>query len=298
MKKLRQSINAWVNRIKGALEKSIAFRFLRRIAEEWSRDDASDRAGAVAFYAFLSIFPLLLGVVSLMGFFLPNEDIRRAVSDALIHVLPGSADFVETTLDAVIELRGVGGIAGVVGLLWSGSNLFAAIRRAVNRAWGIKSERHFVIGKARDLAMVVGTGALFLLSLTAINLVNFVDESPNPLLNFLVPFGGRLIGFLLALLVFLIIYKYVPNTRTIWKWTWPGTILAAVLFQAGTYLFIFFLTNFANYESVYGPLGSVIVLLMWIYISAIILILGVEVNSVLHQEIEGTGKFELLTKGE
>ncbi len=238
----------------------------------------------------MSIFPLLLGVFALLGFLLPNQDVRQAVTDTLTQALPGSADSIEGVLDTAVELRGMGGAIGLLLLLWSGSNMFAAISRAVNRAWGIRRERQFIAGKLRDLAMVLGTGVLLLLSLAAVTIVNFVGEMGNAFLNFIVPFGARFISFLLALLVFLVIYKYVPNTRTIWRWTWPGALLAAVLFQAATYAFIFYLTNFADFQSVYGPLGSVIVLLLWIYISSMILILGAEVNSELHRETAGEGE--------
>ena len=286
----KQAVGKRVSSLKARLEKNHLFRFAVNVGGEWARDDAADRAGAVAYYAFMSIFPLLLGVFALLGFLLPNQDIRQAVTDILTQALPASTDTIEGILDTAAEVGGVGGAVGLFLLLWSGSNMFAAINRAVNRAWGIRRERRFIAGKLRDLAMVLGTGVLLLLSLLTITIGNFVGEMGNAFLNFIVPFGGRFIGFLLSALVFLVIYKYVPNTPTRWRWTWPGALLAAVLFQAATYAFIFYLTNFADFQSVYGPLGSGIVLLLWIYISSMILILGAEVNSELHRESVGTAK--------
>jgi len=276
-------VKLWASRIKTRLERYALVRFAQSVAREWSQDDAIDRAGAVAFHAFLSIFPLLLGIIGLLGFFLPDADVRAAVSDTLTRLLPGSADLVEQNLDAVIELREVGGFIGLIGLVWSGSNLFAAIRRAVNRAWGVRKDRPFLAGKARDLALVAGTGILLLLSLLAVNLVALMDEIDRPLINMVVSIGSHAIGFILVFLVFLLVNKFEPNTRTSWRWVWPGALLAAVLFQAGTYVFIFYVANLADFESVYGPLGSVIALLIWIYYSSIILVLGVEVNSELHR---------------
>lgn len=270
------SIQVWAERF-------ALYRFLKRLAADWSADDATDRAAAVAYHAFFSLFPLMLGGIALLGFFLPDAEVRMAVSDALVRALPGSADFIEDILDTVIELRGIGGIVGTAALLWSASNMFAAVRRAVNRAWGISMDRRFISGKIQDLALVTITGILFLLSMAASAAVSWPDADGLPAIGNLAALGSRLLGFLLVLSVFLIVNKFIPNTPTRWRWIWPGAIISAVLFQAGAWGFIYYLTNFADYTTVYGPLGSVIVLLLWIYISSIILILGAEINSELHR---------------
>ncbi|MEL7562476.1 YihY/virulence factor BrkB family protein [Dehalogenimonas sp. 4OHTPN] len=270
--------------------------FLKHLAADWSADDATDRAAAVAYHAFFSLFPLMLGGIALLGFFLPDAEVRQAVSDALIRTLPGSADFIEDILDTVIELRGIGGIAGTAALLWSASNMFAAVRRAVNRAWGISRDRRFIPGKAHDLALVLTTGILFLLSMAASAAVSWPNADGQPAISNMAALGSRLLGFLLVLSVFLIVNKFIPNTPTRWRGIWPGALVSAALFQAGAWGFIYYLTNFADYTTVYGPLGSVIVLLLWIYISSIILILGAEINSELHRQ-SATGNTSRKTQG-
>ena len=283
MKQLKKAVSQKMNRFMAVLNRQPQFLFLKRLLAAWKEDDGADRAAAISYYAFMAIFPLLLGLVALLGFFLPDENVRQVVSDALAQALPGSADFIEESLDEIIRLRGASSIISILGLLWSGSNLFTAVRRSLNRAWGIKEERNFIVGKARDLALVLGIGVLFLLSMASNSVVNFVGESEIQPVSLLISIGSRLLGFLLVLLVFLIIYKWMPNVHAPWRWTWPGGLLAAVLFEAGIYIFIFFLTNFATFQLVYGPLASVIVFLLWIYLSAIILIIGVEVNSELYK---------------
>ena len=76
--------------------------------------------------------------------------------------------------------------------------------------------------------------------------------------------------------VFLLLYKLIPNTRTYWRDIWPGALLAAVLFEIARALFIFYINNYANYQLIYGSIASIIVLLVWIYYSAFIMILGAE----------------------
>ena len=83
----------------------------------------------------------------------------------------------------------------------------------------------------------------------------------------------------LTLSVFLAIYRFVPNTKTFWRHVWLGAVVATVLFEVGQELFILYLERFANFDTVYGPLSSVMVFLLWIYFSSLILVLGAEVSS-------------------
>jgi membrane protein len=170
------------------------------------------------------------------------------------------------------------GILSVVLFLWGASAMFRAISRAINRSWDISQYRNFFIKKARELGMVLGIGILFLLSLGAsaiISIVRSVVDFPAGEL-IIVDAGTRLVAFLLILTVFLLLYKLIPNTRTYWRYIWPGALLAAVLFEIARTLFVFYLENFANYQLIYGSIASIIVLLVWIYYSAFIMILGAE----------------------
>jgi membrane protein len=86
----------------------------------------------------------------------------------------------------------------------------------------------------------------------------------------------KLAAFLLIFLVFLLLYKFIPNTKTYWRGVWPGALLVALLFELARTLFIFYLDNIANYQLIYGSITSIIVLLVWIYYSSLIMILGAE----------------------
>jgi membrane protein len=88
--------------------------------------------------------------------------------------------------------------------------------------------------------------------------------------------GSRLLAFLLILAVFLLLYKLIPNTRTYWRNVWPGALTAAILFEIARTLFIFYLEHYANYQLIYGSIASIIVLLVWIFYSAFIMVLGAE----------------------
>lgn len=261
-----------------------------RTVREVGADDASHMAAGVAYYAILSLFPLLLGLIALLGLFLPSEDVQAQLFDFFERNLPGAIDVLERNIEQVIELRGAIGLVSLVLLFWSASAMFGAVSRAINRAWDIHRDRPFHVRKLRDLAMALGTGALFFLSLGATSVFSILREIDVPGFGIAADVGGRLLGFLLSLAIVLILYKFIPNTKTFWRYVWPGALLAAVLFEIGKALFVLYLERFATYESVYGSVASVIILLVWIYVSAFILILGAELSAEYGRMREGVSR--------
>ncbi len=258
-------------------------RLAYRTARELSNDDATHMAAGVAYYAVLSVFPLLLGLVALFSLFLDSQTVRDRLFEFVRTYLPASVDLLERNIENVARLRGILGLASILGFFWSASAVFGAIARALNRAWDVKDERPFYIQKALHLGMGLGVGLLFLLSLgatTAIGILARVDlrlpGGINPLDNAVIQYGSRVVTALFTLAIFLLVYRYVPNVRTPWRYIWPGALLGTVLFEVGKNLFILYLNNFANYQQVYGSLASVVILLVWTYTSAYILILGAE----------------------
>ncbi len=254
-----------------------------RTARELSNDDATHMAAGVAYYAVLSVFPLLLGLVALFSLFLDSQTVRDRLFEFVRTYLPASVDLLERNIENVARLRGILGLASILGFFWSASAVFGAIARALNRAWDVKDDRPFYVQKALHLGMGLGIGLLFLLSLgatTAIGILARVDlrlpGGINPLDNAVIQYGSRVVTALFTLAIFLLVYRYVPNVRTPWRYIWPGALLGTLLFEVGKNLFILYLNSFANYQQVYGSLASVVILLVWTYTSAYILILGAE----------------------
>ena len=257
-----------------------------RTVKELSDDDAPHMAAGVAFYMLFSLFPLLLGLITITSFFLEAEDVQARFIDFAAEYLPGSEDLVSHNIDAVFRLRGALGIFAIIGLLWSGSAVFGALTRAINRAWDIHRDRPIYISKPRQLLMALSVAVLFYLSMSAATLVSTAGrfEPPDvPGLDFVFEAAGRVLlqgmSFLLTLCIFLLVYKLTPNTKTYWRYIWPGAVVCAVLFEVAKSAFIVYVDRFANYENVYGSLTPVIALLLWTYVSSFILILGAELNS-------------------
>jgi membrane protein len=265
-------LKARFNRVKDRLLQIRALQLIYLTAEELGAIYAAHRAAGVAYYALLSVFPLILGLIAILGFFLGSGNLQDQLLNFVSSSLPGATDILKQNIISVIKLRGTLGVLSVIGLLWSASVMFSAISLAINRVWNIRQVHPFFIRKARDLGMVLGIGLLFVLSLGASAVISIVPAVDMILVNL----GSRLVAFLLMLAVFLLLYKLVPNTRTYWRYIWPGALLAAVLFEIARSLFVFYLENFANYQLIYGSIASIIILLVWTYYSAFIMILGAE----------------------
>ncbi len=276
-----------ISRLDARLHQKFSYRLIKRTFREFSKDEVTDRSAAVAYYVVLSLFPLLIGLISLLGFFLPIGTVEETVSKALEQALPASTSLIEDNLNNIVQFRGPGAIISVVLLLWSGSNLFAAVGRSVNRAWDIKKDRPFIKKKALHVGMVLATGLLLLLSLGITTAVNLIEEFDGLAIFWLIEIGGYIMGFALVFLVLLLIYKFIPNRKTTWGMTWPGALLSAVLFELAKQGFVWYLANFANYNRLYGSLASLIILVFWIYLSAVIVLLGVEFNAELHKMRSG-----------
>jgi membrane protein len=256
-----------------------------RVILDMGRDDASHLAAGVAYYAIFSLFPLLLGLLAIMGLVLGSEELQRRFLQFVTENLPGSADFVANNVRQIVRFRGALGIGATIGLLWAGRAVFAAMSRSINRAWGIRKDRPFYLAIPMQIAMATLTGTLFILSTAATSFIQifnrgFGPSDQEPLLDLGITYLALyLVPSIITLITFLLLYRFAPYRRMRWKYVWPGAVVAAVLFEISKNLFLWYLDNFAVYDQVYGSLASVIVLMFWAYLSSLLLILGAEISS-------------------
>ena len=279
------------------------FHLAYRTMREMSADDATHMAAGVSYYAVLSLFPLSLGLISLLGLVLESDTVAKEVLRFLQSYLPGTSELLESNIEVTGKIRGLLGVISFLGLFWSASLLFGAITRSVNRAWDIHQDRPFYIDKLRHIAMAFSVAPLFLMSIgatTALHLVGSVSVPFIGEIDLLHDYGinilSRLLPLLFTLTIFLLIYKFTPNTRTHWRFIWPGAVLAAVLFEVAKSVFAFYLDNFASYEEIYGSLASVVILLAWTYFSGLILIAGAEFSSEYERMQHGVERGRVITE--
>lgn len=259
---------------------------LLRALRKGLRDQGRDLAAAIAFWTFFSIFPLVLGVGSAAAYLFDSDVAQQRLLEVLNAALPTGADLVHHNLDSVMAARGAFGLIGIIGLFWSGSAAFGAISRALDRAIGARRRRP-ILSKLSYVAMAVAASALLLLSVVATILLEIVMSSDTRLLGrFGIETGsvnklvGILAGVVSAWLTFALIFRFTPSIRTRWRQVLPGAIAGALLFELGKRGFLLYLGRASHFAVVYGSLSSIVVLLLWLYLSALVLIFAAEYNFV------------------
>ena len=259
------------------------------IAGFWTRldqDNISVIAAGVAFYGLLAIFPAMSALISIYGLVLDPAVIERQVA-ALSGVLPEEAlrlfsDQLHSLIAAPPARLGVGLIASLSLALWSATSGTGALMRALTVAYEETERRGVIAFYRRALGLTIAIGIFGLASLFLIAVVPAaVDLLPVPAAwrdAFALIRWPILAGIVLTALSFL--YRFAPARQSPrWYWLDPGTIAAAVLWLIGSAGFSFYVERFASYNKTYGSLGAVVVLLMWFYLSAFILLAGAELNS-------------------
>jgi membrane protein len=251
------------------------FGFLNEVIEGMGNDNASEVVGAIAYYAFLSLCPLLLGVISLFGFFLPSATVQDQIFTFVETNLPAAEDILRLNITGIIQVRGALGIFSVVALFWSAGAMFSGINRGVNRAWGLNARHPFHIRKLREVAMSLGACVFFYVAITATAVLATFGAGGGVI-------GGlalNLFELLLVFFIFFVLYKTSPVTKTHWRFVWPGALFATAAFELARIFMVVYFSRFSHLELVYGTIGSIIFLLIFVYYVAFILVMGAEISS-------------------
>ena len=174
-------------------------------------------------------------------------------------------------------------VIGLIFFIWTSLTVFVEIRSSLNSIWGIevkpgKGIKEFFRGRLFSLLILIMIGLIFILSLMAGILLNFADDILSEYfgdVSWLLGLLDNLLSFAIVILLFTITYKYLPSVKTNWKYAFIGAIITTLLFKLGIFMIDFYLSR-ANYSSVYGATGSLVVLLLWIYYSSLIFFFGAD----------------------
>ena len=190
------------------------------------------------------------------------------------------------TIRGVSQVSGALTIVGIVGMAWSASAMFGAIRKSLNIAWDTDVHRPVVQQKIIDLGMVLGLGILLgasVASTAALRAFREVSDDALGPLSTGTGFFWSVLPFLLPAIfsftVFVLVYRYVPNVATAFREVWPGALLATVLFELLKNAFALYVANFNSYAGAYGALGGILLFLLWTYLTSNILLIGAELAS-------------------
>lgn len=270
---------------------------LKKLYVKAIEDDIFSSAAQVAFYFSFAIFPLLLFLVTLLGLVLGSDnDFRSDLYYYLEQIMPISAfELVRITMEEITANSSGGKLTvGLLIAIWSASAGVDSLRAALNRVFGFKEQRPYWFNKTVSITFttvlsVLITAALgivfygwqaisFLLSLVDINV-----DSPFLLvgLQWLITFG-------LLLIVFEILYNILPSRKPFrWSWITPGAFVGIILWLILSFGLKTYLSYWNTYDRFYGSLGAVIILMLWLYLTSLVILIGGMINSITEEIKDG-----------
>jgi len=256
-------------------------------------DDEVPAMGAqLTYYLILAVFPFLMFLVALVGITsLTPEQILQELG----RLVPASSN--DTILGVLEEIQLGSSQAllsfGMVATLWSASKGVDAVIKALNKAYDEEESRSFIIVKGLSVLFTLALACSILLAFFLLIFGHWIGE--QLFLLFMLPdyfdevwaIAQYAVSLSVLILVFTLLYKYIPNRRLTFKEVLPGAIFSTIGWLLASMLFSFYVNNFGNYSKTYGSIGGIIVLLIWLYLSSVIIILGGEINAALHFARDG-----------
>jgi membrane protein len=261
-------------------------RLLKQAASQWADDNATRLSAALAFYTMLSLAPLLVLAIKIVGVIFSEQAAKGQVTAYLSNLMGPSGAKTVAEMIGPMSQPGAGVLATVISiavLLVSASGVFGELQDSLNLIWGVKPKPDRVISaiiKERFLSLVLVLGVCFLLmvSLVATTLLaGLTDHLGGSRESFLWESLNFVISLIVVTVLFALIFKYLPDVKVGWSDTWGGAIATGVLFSIGKIILGWYLGR-ASTTSVYGAAGSLIAVLLWVYYSAQILFFGAEVT--------------------
>jgi len=258
----------------------------RGFLEFYNSDDLT-YAASVAYYGLLSLFPFFLLLLSLLGNATADENNRQAAVTFILHYFPSQFDFLSHQLDAFRRTRVQLGIGGSAALIWAAMGVFSAVSSAVNHAWGVEKQRSFVRHKVFSFMMLLAGGGLLLLTLLLAGAVQMVGAAwftaivdRFPVLHLLTSFALRYVTAVMLIIAVGLIFYFVPNAQVRFRDVWVGAIITGLLWKGAVTGFSWYVRDMSRFTEINGSISPVVVFLIWVYMSAIILLYGVEVTAV------------------
>lgn len=261
---------------------------VRLVIEKYRRDNIGDMAAALAYFTIFSIFPLLLIVISLVGFFLDPQQFD--VQEQLFGAISSSEirDLITQTLTYFAQTRVGAGLLGAFTLLLAATGLFGALTRALRSIWSVRADSNgsgvrtavtmMVAERLISFVLLLGIAGLILAAILGNMILSLLSAYADwlPLSGFLVQLARRILTIALITVAFATIYKVLPRPLPCWRDVWPAALAAAIAFTALQSLaeLIFSRVDFSSF----GVLGGAMTLLLWIYISGQILLVGAELS--------------------
>src|SRR3984893_662343 len=259
---------------------------------EFHENDLFTSAAAMSYFGLMALFPALLLMLALSNRITAGSQMLTHI----VEVYPASSKFLRETTRSLSNVSTGVIVTCAVIVLWAGSWVFSIIERSLNRIWKTIS-RTFWHGRALTIGMIGGVGLLLSLSVLITSILVALQElaarlSPRELERYwLLPVVGSallqlifaVVSILVTITMFVIVYRFMPRAEVTLRDTLPGAVIGGLLWEAAKYLFASSL-NYFHYDEIYGPVGAVVAVLTWSYVSSLILLFGAQLTAVFHRE--------------
>jgi len=264
---------------------------LTRTKTEVKQDRVPLLSAAVAFYSLLAIVPAMVAIVCLYGLLADPSDIERQVDDWLGSAPQEVRELVAAQLTSITEnagtAAGIGVVIGIVAALWAASSGMGHLVEAINIAYDEEETRGWVKRRLLAIALTVGATVFIMVA------VGLIAVLPAALADTGLGTASRVVAGVVRWLVLFVgmiaalsvLYRYGPDRNgPKWRWASPGAIVATIMWLLASVLFSIYTANFAKYNETYGTLGSVVVVMLWLFLTALAVIVGAELNAELERQ--------------
>jgi len=267
------------------------FAFSKDVFRQYTDDDALNLGAALSYYTVFSFAPMLVVATTIAGYFFGQDAISGRLDNELAGLLgKDAADTLSTIIsNAYVSDDGWWGTAiGVGMLIFAATGVFSNLKLSLNKIWNIQEQPSngilaFVFTRLLSFGFVVGLGFLLMITLVVNALViGFMDQLAQyvpSLGSVMLAVTSWLVTTGVTMLIFVALFRYLPDARARWKDLWAGALFTAILFGVGRFLIGFYIGN-SDFSSAYGAAGALITLLVWTYWNSQILFLGAEFTQV------------------
>lgn len=269
--------------------------FVHRLGTEIVKDHVFDIAAELAFWSLLATFPFLIMVLTIIGY-LPLHGASEELTATLYRVMPQqAAALVDHTLHEVVG-RARGGllVVSMLGALWSASGGIGAAMTALNRAYDVPDRNSYLRAKARSLVVTLAAAALSVLAAFLVLVGPAIGHllarwwGLGPAVRVVWQVARWTVAVLSMQLVLALLYYFLPNVKNNrFRFITPGAVVAVFGWLVVSALFNLYVSHFSVYAKTYGTLGAAVVLLLWLYLTGFMIVLGGEINAILDRHVLG-----------
>lgn len=253
---------------------------------ELYNSDGLTHASSIAYYALFSLFPFVLLMLWMLGTVTADPEDRDRLVRFIFEYFPRQFEFITGQIDAFRASTLKIGIGGMVALVWASLGFFNAVTAAVNHAWGVEKKRGFLKHRLVGFLMFVSACGILVLAIAIVSTTKVAQtrwfgaiEARSPWLEWLSGVSANQLATLLLIICVALVFYFIPNARVRFRDVWPGAILVGLLWRGALAAFSWYARDLAAWNVIHGSVTAVVVFMLWIYVSAVILMYGVEMTA-------------------